>query len=162
MKLAIGTARAMAYLHGLKPPVLHRDLKSLNILVGADWTPKICDFGFTVVKGRFSESHFVGTVQWVAPEIIQGKSFTEKAEIFSFGIVLWEIIARSAPYIGLAAKDLAPQVIEGLRPEIPHCSAILAALMRECWDVDPKKRPDWNTIISSLEKESNLVTNLSM
>lgn len=75
----------------------------------------------------------------MAPEIIQGKTYTEKADVYSFGIIVWELIAREDPYKGMPTFAVAHKVVhEGIRPEIPEAApAGLAKLMQKCWATDP-------------------------
>ena len=92
-------ARGMHYLHSHKPPILHRDLKSLNILVTRDWRGKIADFGMT----RFQDPDAAivmtqcGSPYWMAPEMIQNLTYDEKSDVYSFGVCLWEIYTRQIP-----------------------------------------------------------------
>ena len=96
-RLAIDIAKGMNYLHCFKIPVLHRDLKSLNVLIDDSYKPKIADFGWTRLKAdKMTEK--IGTFQWMAPEVLKTNNYTEKADIFSFGIILWEMAAREPPY----------------------------------------------------------------
>ena len=87
----------MNYLHCFPIPVVHRDLKSLNVLIDAYHNPKITDFGWS----RFVAEKMtgkVGTYQWMAPEVIKTKKYTEKADVFSFGNILWELASEEPPY----------------------------------------------------------------
>lgn len=96
-RLAIDIAKGMNYLHSFEIPVLHRDLKSLNILIDDSYRPKIADFGWTRLKAdRMTEK--IGTFQWMAPEVLKTNTYTEKADVFSFGIILWEMASREPPY----------------------------------------------------------------
>lgn len=97
IKIAIGIVRGMNYLHSFQVPILHRDLKSLNILLDQFLVPKIADFGWTRLMAKDMTGK-VGTFQWMAPEVINEKSYTEKADVYSFGIILWEIASREPPY----------------------------------------------------------------
>ena len=96
-ELAIGVAKGMQYLHSFSVPVLHRDLKSLNVLLDEYYTPKIADFGWTRLLAE-KMTLKVGTFQWMAPEVIVSKHYTEKADVYSFGIILWEIASREPPF----------------------------------------------------------------
>lgn len=98
LKMAIDISKGMAYLHSATPTIVHRDLKSPNLLVDENFTVKICDFGLARVK----ENTFVqtingcaGTPNWMAPEVLRNEKFTEKADVFSMGVILWEVSDRS-------------------------------------------------------------------
>jgi len=89
-RIAVEIARGMNYLHTFAIPVIHRDLKSLNILMDEGYRPKIADFGWTrKVSDKMTGK--IGTYQWMAPEVIKSQKYTEKADVFSFGIILWVI-----------------------------------------------------------------------
>ena len=96
--VALSVARGMQYLHSRSPPILHLDLKSPNILVDDKWRVKIADFGLsrvrrnTLLSGR---SNIHGTFEWMAPEMLRAENFDEKADVYSYGVVLWELL--SAP-----------------------------------------------------------------
>ena len=100
-------ASAIQYLHTRK--ILHCDLKSQNILLSEDWTVKICDFGLARYKEKFiRENHGkVGTPHWMAPEILRGEKYTEAADVYSFGVILWELITGEIPHKG----RFVPQII---------------------------------------------------
>jgi serine/threonine protein kinase len=89
-----GTTVGMDYLHSMDPPFLHRDLKSQNLLIGDHWLVKICDFGMARVKSLGVTMTKLGTLQWVAPEVLRDERYSEKADIYSFAILIWELIAR--------------------------------------------------------------------
>ncbi|CAM9846383.1 unnamed protein product, partial [Discosporangium mesarthrocarpum] len=103
MRVAEGTACGMNYLHRHQPPILHRDLKSANLLLDDSYTVKICDFGLARLKA-FSNSMTgnCGTVQWMAPEVLSYDKYTETADVYSFGIVCWELLSRMCPYEGMS------------------------------------------------------------
>lgn len=96
-KIALDTAKGVFYLHSFKPPILHRDLKSLNLLLDDSFRTKLIDFGWTRKLDKIMTGK-IGTYQWMAPEVISSQNYTEKADVFSFSIILWEIASREPPY----------------------------------------------------------------
>lgn len=97
IKLAIDAARGMLYLHSASPPVLHRDFKSANILVDRNWTAKVADFGMSRALDLSKSMTVCGTAETCAPEVLARSSYTEKADVYSFGIVLWEVSYSTLP-----------------------------------------------------------------
>uniref|UniRef100_M1A4W1 non-specific serine/threonine protein kinase n=1 Tax=Solanum tuberosum TaxID=4113 RepID=M1A4W1_SOLTU len=103
LRMALDVARGMNYLHRWNPPIVHRDLKSSNLLVDKSWTVKVGDFGLS----RFKDSTFLttksgrGTPQWMAPEVLRDEPSTEKSDVFSFGVILWELMTESIPWNNL-------------------------------------------------------------
>ena len=96
-----------------------------------------------------------GTFQWMAPEVILNTQYTEKADVFSFGIIMSEILNRQPPYYGVDKKKVAQQVASNnnYRPPIPKtCPKDWATLMKKCWDYSPNKRPTFSEIIDLLIK----------
>ena len=85
-------ARGMEFLHSASPPILHRDFKSLNLLVDRKWNLKVADFGLTALKGV--EDRRLGSIFWTAPEVLRGEPYNEASDVYSYGIVLWEILTR--------------------------------------------------------------------
>jgi mitogen-activated protein kinase kinase kinase 9 len=150
-KIALDMAKGVYYLHTNK--ILHRDLKSLNILLDVAYTAKLADFGWTrMIATKMTAK--IGTYQWMAPEVIDSNRYTEKADVFSYGVILWELATRKPPYYGIDGQEVAKRVVhEGLRPSIRErdCPGPFLELMTECWDRDPNKRPQFAEIIKSLE-----------
>ncbi len=133
--LALDIARGLCFLHGAS--VVHRDLKSRNVLLSADWgTAKIADVGtaaITDAEGYLTQGagQMIGTLAWAAPELLLGDRVSPAADIYSFGILLWEIVTRETPKRGFTP---APEPGEA-------CPAELAALIEACRAGDPKARP---------------------
>lgn len=155
-KIALDIAKGVLYLHNQNPPILHRDLKSLNILLDSACNAKLADFGWTRIKAKKMTSK-IGTYQWMAPEVIAGFKYTEKADVFSFGVILWELATRKPPYYGIDGTEVSRKVIkEDLRPEIKErdCPVKFFELMNQCWDRSPENRPFFDEIIESLESMS--------
>lgn len=154
--IALGVAYGMRYLHSQN--MVHRDLKSLNILLDEDNLPKIADFGMARTKTSNNEmvSGGIGTSQWMAPEVLMSQNFDEKSDVYSYGIILWEMLTGDVPYRGLRDIQVAMTVInQNNRPKIPKsCPQNLAKFIRLCWHSDPNKRPDFPTIVQTLETGS--------
>ncbi len=152
-RIALEIARGMNYLHSFQPPIVHRDLKSMNVLLDKNLQVKIADFG----SSKFldvSMSKQKGTFQWMAPEVIRTNTYTEKADVFSYGIILNEIAMRKPPYYGIDKKEVAKNVASknDYRPSIKNCPKEFADLMVKCWDFYPSKRPTFSQIIDILNK----------
>ena len=171
MCFALDVARGMAYLHGLLPPIIHRDLKSLNLLV-ADGPPgqppmvKLTDFGLARSKqtmmGETAKMTQVGTPYWTAPEIFDDATYNESADVYSFAMVLYEIWSRTLPWQGLQPVQVALKVVnERARPEVPRsmdteeCFGV-SALMFQCWGHEPDQRPTFVECVERLEEQIEL------
>merc|ERR1711916_359583 len=91
--------------------------------------------------------------QYMAPEVIQGTDYSLKADVYSYGIVLWEILARVPPYQGIPGMTLAFKVVnEGLRPTIPpHADKNYAQLIQACWATNPELRPSFAFVLDALQ-----------
>jgi serine/threonine protein kinase len=115
--MALDAARGMLYLHSFQPPLIHRDLKSHNILVTEDWSLKICDFGVARVRAESRNmTGLQGTCAWMAPEVFQSGLYSELADVFSFGIIMYEIISRKIVYPHLKfASEIGIKVCESER-----------------------------------------------
>ncbi|OHT13302.1 TKL family protein kinase [Tritrichomonas foetus] len=149
--IALGIAYGMEYVHS--KGVIHRDLKSMNILLDANDLPKISDFGVAALKNNFLMTSGIGTAQWIAPEVLNSQKYNQKADVYSYGIILWEMFTGDIPFNGLNRVEIALAVInQKIRPKIPlNCPKNLARLIKACWDEDPTKRPEFKRIINALE-----------
>ncbi|EGZ28879.1 hypothetical protein PHYSODRAFT_537479 [Phytophthora sojae] len=142
------TALGMNYLHSFQPPILHRDLKSPNLLIDSSYALKISDFGLARVRAHFQTmTGNCGTTQWMAPEVLAAEKYTEKADVFSYGVVIWETITRQCPYEGLTQIQAALGVLNNnLRPTVPeNCPPLFKKLMTLCWVSSPEQRPSFET-----------------
>ncbi|CAH1105459.1 unnamed protein product [Psylliodes chrysocephalus] len=145
-------ANGMHYLHSHK--IIHRDLKSPNVLIGENEVIKISDFGTSRTWNGVSEKMtFAGTVAWMAPEAIQELACSEKVDIWSFGIVLWELITCEVPYDGMNQGAIMYSVGSGkLIPPIPTtCPDGFKLIMQMCWKFNPRERPNFKLICNHLE-----------
>ncbi|XP_018428123.1 PREDICTED: mitogen-activated protein kinase kinase kinase MLT isoform X1 [Nanorana parkeri] len=158
MAWATDVAKGMHYLHMEAPiRVIHRDLKSRNVVITMDGILKICDFGASRFHSHTTHMSLVGTFPWMAPEVIQSLPVSETCDTYSYGVVLWEMLTREVPFKGLEGLQVAWLVVEkNERLTIPSsCPRSFAELMRQCWDADAKKRPSFKQIIANLETMSN-------
>jgi len=153
LKIAIDAATGMNYLHTYDPPIIHRDLKSMNLLVDGSFNVKVSDFGLARFTTSNKATTFCGTLQWTAPEILLGVGYTTKADVYSYGVVLWELFTRSDPHKNLSQAAIISGVAQqNIRPPIPaDCPPAYAQLMRDCWESDPQKRPSFADILTRLE-----------
>ncbi|KAF2077450.1 hypothetical protein CYY_001223 [Polysphondylium violaceum] len=163
LKLSVDISRGMNFLHQCKPMVVHRDLKSANILIGGSsidtLVAKVSDFGLSIKPvGKEVKGRKVWNWRWLAPEIMKNQQYTEKIDVYSFGIVLWELISREVPFDEFYDElkwntILEDKIIKGLRPTIPsECPNPMKELISECWSDDPKKRPSFASIITRLQQ----------
>ncbi|XP_048329430.1 serine/threonine-protein kinase STY13 isoform X3 [Ziziphus jujuba] len=160
VKQALDVARGMAYVHGLG--LIHRDLKSDNLLIFGDKSIKIADFGVARIEvqteGMTPET---GTYRWMAPEMIQHRPYTQKVDVYSFGIVLWELITGMLPFQNMTAVQAAFAVVnKGVRPIVPNdCLPVLSEIMTRCWDANPDARPPFTEVVRMLENaETEILT----
>ncbi|XP_075162453.1 mitogen-activated protein kinase kinase kinase 13 wallenda isoform X2 [Haematobia irritans] len=145
-------ALGMQYLHSHK--IIHRDLKSPNILISAEQLVKISDFGTSREWNEIStKMSFAGTVAWMAPEVIRNEPCSEKVDIWSYGVVLWEMLTCEIPY-----KDVDSSAIiwgvgnNSLKLPIPSsCPEGFKLLVKLCWNTKPRNRPSFRQILSHLE-----------
>eukprot|EP00644_Phytophthora_capsici_P013121 jgi/Phyca11/540866/estExt2_Genewise1Plus.C_PHYCAscaffold_50734 len=149
---AFDIASGMAHIHACD--VLQRDLKSKNCLLSENLVVKVSDFGLARFRSlQYGPYTWVGTPFWAAPEVIRHEPYDEKADVYSYGIVLWELVERKDPYDNLNAFQVPLQVAnEGLRPaDFTRPGPLgLEQLMRQCWDADPEQRPSFADISQTL------------
>ncbi|KAI9395496.1 hypothetical protein POPTR_005G246500v4 [Populus trichocarpa] len=158
LRVAIDVSKGMHCLH--QNNIVHRDLKSANLLMDENGVAKVADFGVARVQDQTGVmTAETGTYRWMAPEVIEHKPYDHKADVFSFGIVLWELLTGKLPYEHLSPLQAAVGVVQqGLRPSIPsHSHPKLAELLERCWQQDPSLRPDFSEIVELLQQLDRMV-----
>ncbi|XP_073242312.1 tyrosine-protein kinase CSK-like [Porites lutea] len=144
-------AAGMQYLESKH--LVHRDLAARNVLVHDDGTAKVSDFGlareanFNLEGGKFP-------IKWTAPEAIKHKQFSTQSDVWSYGILLWELFSFGrTPYPRVHIDSVMDKIEGGYRMECPDgCPQRVYSVMRECWEIDPKQRPSFKTIYSELDQ----------
>jgi len=146
---------AVGMLHLHNENIIHRDLAARNILLTGALRAKVTDFGFsrqTESSDQQSKtSSDVGPLKWMAPEALTNRTYSNKSDVYSFAITVWEIITGEDPYEGENVVNVAIEVSsKGLRPPIPDADIKITKLMTQCWQTSPEDRPDFDTICSYL------------
>jgi len=159
MRMAKDAAQGVAWLHGATPALIHRDLKTSNLLVDKNGVVKVCDFGLAQLceKGEkyMDEDGAKGTPLYMAPEILAGEEFGESSDVYSFAIVLWEILTRKEAFAHHNDYDtfLDAVCVNMERPPIPEdCLPSIKNLLEACWNDNPNVRPTFPQIVQALDE----------
>eukprot|EP00931_Biecheleriopsis_adriatica_P114690 TRINITY_DN90606_c0_g1_i1.p1 TRINITY_DN90606_c0_g1~~TRINITY_DN90606_c0_g1_i1.p1 ORF type:complete len:287 (+),score=50.36 TRINITY_DN90606_c0_g1_i1:65-925(+) len=165
-KMCLDVALAMRCLHDFKPMIIHRDLKSLNLLmvnsiqsIRDPVNIKVCDFG--VAKLMYADNwgqqtQQAGTKHWMAPEMWRGTSYNEKVDVFSFAMVMFEVLCREVPFEDEEPADVGKYTLNGVRPDLdavpPDCPEGLKKVMESCWEQEAEDRPAFTEVVPLLEE----------
>ncbi|RAL44792.1 hypothetical protein DM860_003551 [Cuscuta australis] len=158
--MALDIAKGMTYVHS--QGIIHKDLKPENILINTNFQLKIADFGIACEEACCDLlCDDPGTYRWMAPEMIKRKHYDRRVDVYSFGLILWEMMNGSVPYEGMTPMQAAFALVnKNLRPKISEdCPEAMKALIERCWSVHPKKRPEFWQIVKVLQHFKTSLTN---
>jgi serine/threonine protein kinase len=152
-RIASEIAYGVRYLHGQQPIILHRDIKSLNVLLTGDMHARLTDFGLAHIKQEArskstmrdaNAAKTVGSTLWMAPELLSRRPvYSAASDVYSLGCVFYELATRQIPFAAAASPSLVMQwVLQGERDDVPDdVPQPFADLIRDCWQQDAAKRP---------------------
>lgn len=172
LQVALGAAKGLAHMVASNPKTFHRDIKPANILLDADGTPKMADFGLAAVvtEDRLAVEHIAGTPGYTCLSYIDSAHVTEESEMFSFGIVLLELMVNKPPALCSPHGDMIFPLLEAIQPYVPGAHQRLMQsldksglwpkvvaedfgdLALSCLDPVPKRRPSFANVVKSLQK----------
>ena len=148
--IAMCIAKGMSVLEDRK--VLHRDLKALNILIDKEGLPKICDFGvsrFANENGRLSKK--IGTLSHMAPELLNSREYNSKVDVYSFGMLLYEMIESHNCYSHQKPQDIERCIQNNIMPRFKNANRNMRKLIKRCWSKNPIDRPTFEEIFSTFK-----------
>uniref|UniRef100_A0A1D1YKK8 non-specific serine/threonine protein kinase n=1 Tax=Anthurium amnicola TaxID=1678845 RepID=A0A1D1YKK8_9ARAE len=153
--MALDIARGMNYLHHCNPPIIHRDLKSSNLLVDKNWTVKVGDFGLSRLKHEtyLTTNTGKGTPQWMAPEVLRNEPSDEKSDVYSYGVILWELVTEKIPWDNLNSMQVIGAVgFMNQRLELPgDVDPQWISTIESCWHSEPQLRPTFQDLVERLK-----------
>merc|ERR1719210_2693972 len=166
--MIMDVAEAMDHLHANSPQIIHRDLKSLNLLleepIKSDLhvpTVKVSDFGLARMKDQMQTEWgkmtiAAGTCHWMAPEVFKSSTYDAKVDVYSYAMILFEIICREIPFEDEEPANVGRITQKGYRPDLeavpPDCPEVLHKLMVRCWDQVTDKRPPFTEVVMKLKE----------
>ncbi|KAL5559267.1 hypothetical protein UlMin_035478 [Ulmus minor] len=161
LRMALDVAKGMNYLHISNPTIVHRDLKSPNLLVDKNWVVKVCDFGLSRLKHHtfLSSKSTAGTPEWMAPEVLRNEPANEKCDVYSFGVILWELATCRIPWKGLNPMQVVGAVgFQNKRLEIPEdIHPEVAQIIHDCWQREPNLRPSFTQLMVRIKGLQHLL-----
>ncbi|NP_001182844.1 protein kinase domain superfamily protein [Zea mays] len=154
--MALDIVRGMNYLHHSSPPIIHRDLKSSNLLVDKNWIVKVADFGLSRLKREtfLTTKTGKGTPQWMAPEVLRNEPSDEKSDVYSYGVILWELVTQKIPWENLNSMQVIGAVgFMNQRLDIPsEVDPQWKSIILSCWESDPQQRPSFQELLERLRE----------
>lgn len=168
-KMCLDVAVAIEYLHNFSPKIIHRDLKSLNLLLSAPVASssdmpivKVSDFGLSRMQESAGEDGVwgkmtiaAGTCHWMAPEVFTQSNYDEMVDVYSFAMIMFEILCREIPFEEEEPASVGRLILAGQRPDLeavpPDCPPVLRDLMIRGWAQEPKARPVFRDVVAEME-----------
>lgn len=166
-----GIAHALKYMHSKQ--ILHRDLKPANILIDDHLYPKLCDFGLSRIENeenptyfwnkdcrRIHQTELLGTPTHIAPEIYDNNQYSKAGDIYSYSLIVYEVLTTTAPFLGGSYFQIAQNIIENkYRPPIPSfVPDCYRQLIEDCWQAESKQRPTFDEIVDRLRNNHDFIT----
>ena len=129
--------------------IVHRDLKTHNVLQAKNGSLKICDFGLVRTKNGGA-----GTPSYMAPELLTGKPFNSSVDVYAYGVLCCELFSGEVPFCGYDYMDLRRKVPAGERPDLPRFDTPedLRMLIKQCWHEDTSRRPKFDQILDIVDR----------
>jgi serine/threonine protein kinase len=149
LRVLEGVAAGMYHIHEEK--ILHRDLAARNVLLSSSMDAMVADFGLSAktAGGATQESYFRGALKYMAPESLRNNMFSTKSDVWSFGVLTWEVLTRAAPFADLNLQDAARKIKKGLTLPLPvDCPSPLALILEQCWCQEPESRPSFDQFVA--------------
>ena len=171
--MAADCVRGMLYLHTRTPPIVHRDLKSANLLVTGSWRVKVSDFNLSKIMQDSTRTTSLQAMnpRWLAPEVLNGGTATLAGDVFAFGVILWELMTWELPWGTSNPWGIVGQITTGQRLPIPPANELpgpesgswpklgdYIALMNRCWAQEPSDRPSFQEIMVALRQIDPVAT----
>jgi len=171
-KICADVAQAMAYLHALEPKILHRNLTSMNVLLAQVVTcsttiphATVSDYNLARFTSDTAAGCSAGVSVWMAPEVMLGGFYSEKADVYSFAIFMYEVLYRKMPFEDVHANQLPSIVVAGQRPQLNSGDADsfwVHWVISAAWVVEPSSRPSFETITKALFQVPAFRRNVSL
>ncbi|CAJ1427022.1 unnamed protein product [Effrenium voratum] len=179
LQVALGAAKGLAHMVGSTPKTFHRDIKPANILLDADGTPKMADFGLAAAvkdngeEDKLAVMEIAGTPGYTCLSYIHSRHVTQESEVYSFGVVLLELLINRPPALASSQGDMVFPLLEAVQPYVPGAHARVlqcldpsaswtdvaeefADLALACLDPVPERRPPFNSVVKSLQRLSTM------
>ena len=158
LSIALQAAKGINYLHQFQPQILHRNIKSSNVLINnhqSEYVVKISDFGLNQTRNEMANQStpMTSILLWRAPELLRLRPYTDKSDIYSLGIVYWELASCQKPYDGYDNGNIREFILSGDRLEIPtKTPRHFHTVIEKCWAHKPEDRPNCSDLIKILSE----------